>query len=144
MEFIKFFYTRGIWLTLLLISAVFIITDCIYDYIVVDVDCFTASLTIMGFVLTVLVFFQGINRESKFMKNLIKYKKDLEFTVLCIITISLAFVACVLSLINFNNPAIAKLPVYFILTSVFELIGVTYYMLQVIIHLRKNENKTSE
>lgn len=144
MEFIKFFYTRGIWLTLLFISAVFIITDCIYDYIVVDVDCFTASLTIMGFVLTVLVFFQGINRESKFMKNLIKYKKDLEFTVLCIITISLAFVACVLSLINFNNPAIAKLPIYFILMSVFELIGVTYYMLQVIIHLRKNENKTNE
>lgn len=143
MEFIKFFYTRGIWLSLLILSLILIITDCIFNYIVLDIDCFTASLTIMGFVLTILVFFQGLNRDSQFMKNLIKYRKDIEFTFLCILTIVFAFISCILSMINIPGEIVSKLPIYFIIAAIFELIGVTFYMLQIIIHLRRTDNKTN-
>lgn len=77
------------------------------------------------------------------MKNLIKYHKDMEFTFLCILTIVFAFISCILSMINISGEIVSKLSIYFIIAAIFELIGVTFYMLQIIIHLRKTDNKTN-
>lgn len=137
MRLIKYFYTRGLCLTLFLFGLIICVSDAFLNYLTLSVDCFSSSLTIVGFVLTILIFFQGIARNTVFMENVFKYKKDREFTILCVLSLSFAFVSCIISLIS--HDIAYRIALGFLILSIAELIGVTISMISIIRYNNKSK-----
>lgn len=125
-----YFFTRGLWLTLLICGIIICVLDWFLNFFVLEIDCFVSSLTIVGFVLTILVFFQGIARNTKFMKNVFKFKKDREFIFLCILSLIFSFVSCFISSIQFQYAQ--KFAFYALILAIIQLIGVTVSIIRII------------
>lgn len=126
----KWFMTKVSSIVLFLVGLILIICDIKYHFLSITIDCFTSGLTIIGFVLTILIFFQGIGRNTKFMKNIFKYNKDKEFTWLCICVLFFAFLSCILNI--FENTVVKQIAFYSLIISICELVGVAISMILII------------
>ena len=137
-EIFKFFLTRGLWLSFLMFSLILIGLDIRFRFFVIT-DCFAAGLTITGLILTIVVFFQSIGKDTTFMKNVYKYGKDKEFIGLCSVSLIFSFIASVLGLIA--NNVVKCIAFYFLVASLFELLGVIISILAIVkINNTKNKN----
>lgn len=136
-EFFKSLITRFSWITLIICGLIFIGFDIGFNFLSLTIDCFSAGLTIIGLVLTIFIFFHGIARNTKFMENVFKYKKDKEFNALCLCVLVFSFISCICGMFKFE--IVDKIAFYSLIIAIFELLGVTISMFLIIKYNNKSQ-----